>query len=240
MRRKRPLDRRANPVRDASLIVIASEDRHAVRQYFDFFAATRIQFKVLETEDGKSAPEHVLSRLDEYATEFEIGEGDILWLVCDCDHWVRPNHIQNLTQVLQLCRQKGYRVALSNPCFDLWLLLHFSDMPEGALTCPEVAARLRSSAGGYDKTKVYKLPIDDARVSAAVGRAAGAHKPSQEIPVGLQTGVHLIIQELVQRQIITVPTAPAAAGRPGRSARRRPRPTAGGASEISRGRAAGS
>ncbi len=96
MRKKRPLDRQANPVRDAGLIVIASEARYAVRQYFDYFESTRIQFKILETYDGKSAPEHVLNRLNEYAEEFEIGEEDSLWLVCDCDHWTEPSHIGNL------------------------------------------------------------------------------------------------------------------------------------------------
>src|SRR5205823_4039993 len=98
--------------------------------------------------------EHVLNRLNEYTEEFEIGEGDMFWVVCDCDHWVEPNHIKNLTHVLQQCRQKGIRVALSNPCFDLWLLLHFADFPtEDVLTCNEVADRLRAAAGGYDKTK---------------------------------------------------------------------------------------
>jgi hypothetical protein len=76
MRKKRPLDRSANVVRDASLIVIASEDKYAVRQYFEFFRSTKIQFKVLETDDGKSAPEHVLARLVEYMKEYDIGEGD--------------------------------------------------------------------------------------------------------------------------------------------------------------------
>jgi hypothetical protein len=39
------------------LVVIASEDRYAVRQYFDFFESSRIQFRVLETQNGKSSPE---------------------------------------------------------------------------------------------------------------------------------------------------------------------------------------
>ncbi len=86
MRKKRPLDRSTSVVRDASLIVIASEDKYAVRQYFEFFRSTKIQFKVLETQDGKSAPEHVLTRLDEYMKEFDIGDGDEFWLVSDCDH----------------------------------------------------------------------------------------------------------------------------------------------------------
>ncbi len=205
MRKKRPLDRTVNPVRDASLVVIASEDRYAVRQYFDFFESTRIQFRVLETREGKSAPEHVLDRITEYIDEFEIGDGDTFWVVCDCDHWVRPNHIQNLTLVLQQCRQKGIHVALSNPYFDLWLLLHFADFPaEDMLTCNEVADRLRSAAGGYDKTRVYNLQIDNEKVSDAMKRAADRHPLLEEIPKQLQTAVHLIIRSLVTKRIISV------------------------------------
>jgi hypothetical protein len=211
MRRKRPLDRRANPVRDANLVVIASEDRYAVRQYFDFFQSTRIQFKVLETQDGKSAPAHVLTRLNEYLAEFEIGEGDSFWIVCDCDHWVESSHIRNLTQVLRECRQKSIQVALSNPCFDLWLLLHFADFPpDDTLTCDEVADLLRAAAGSYDKTKVYNLKIDDEKVAAAVKRAADKHPSPEEIPTRPQTAVHLIIQSLVAKRIISVRPAPEA------------------------------
>ncbi len=220
MRKKRPLDRKAKPVRDASLVVIASEDRYAVRQYFDFFESTRIQFRVLETEDGRSAPQHVLNRINEYIEDFEIGEGDAFWVVCDCDHWVEPNHIQNLTHVLQQCRQKGIQVALSNPCFDLWLLLHFADYPaEETLTCERVAGRLRTAAGGYNKKKVYNLQIDDEKVLAAVKRASVQHPTLEEIPQRLQTAVHLIIQSLVAKRIISVRPTPDNAGGAGKKSR---------------------
>jgi hypothetical protein len=214
MRKKRPLDREAKRVRDASLVVIASEDRYAVRQYFDFFESTRIQFRVLDTLDGKSAPEHVLDRINKYIEEFEIGEGDTFWVVCDCDHWVEPNHIKNLTDVLRHCRQKDIQVALSNPCFDLWLLLHFADFPkENMLACSEVADRLRVAAGGYDKTKVYNLQIDNQKVSAAVRRADTKHPSLEEIPTQLQTAVHRIIRDLFNKQIISIrPTCDKAVG----------------------------
>jgi hypothetical protein len=209
MRKKRPLDRKTKPFRDASLVVIASEDTYAVRQYFDFFESTRIQFRVLETEDGKSAPEHVLNRINDYFKDFEIGEGDTFWVVCDCDHWVKPDHIQNLTHVLQRCRQQGIQIALSNPCFDLWLLLRFADYPaDETLTCDQVADRLRTAASGYNKKKVYNLQIDDQKVSAAVRRASVKHPTLEEIPRRLQTAVHLIIQSLVAKRIITVRPGP--------------------------------
>jgi hypothetical protein len=203
MRKKRPLDRSAKVVRDASLIVIASEDKYAVRQYFEFFRSTKIQFKVLETDDGKSAPEHVLARLIEYKKEYDIGEGDEFWLVCDCDHWIERGHIKNLTQVIQVCRQKGIQVALTNPCFELWLLLHFVEFPtETKLKCAEIEKRLRKAAGFYDKTKVYNVPIDMDGVKAAVKRSADNQQASSEIPDRPQTAVHLIIQHLLARGII--------------------------------------
>src|ERR1700730_6294733 len=153
MRKKRPLDRSTNVVRDANLIVIASEDTYAVRQYFDFFRSTRIQFKILETEEGRSAPEQVLARIDKYMKEYEIGAGDEFWLVCDCDHWVNSGHIKNLRRVIQACGQKGIRIALSNPCFELWLLLHFAEFPtENKLTRTQVEKKIRDAVGSYDKT----------------------------------------------------------------------------------------
>ncbi len=216
MRKRRALDRTLNPVRDASLVVIASEDRYAVQQYFDFFESTRVQFRVLETRDGKSAPQHVLDRIDEYIEEFEIDDGDSFWVVTDCDHWVQPNHIGNLTHVLRQCRQKGINVAVCNPCFDLWLLLHFAEFPEETtLTCDEIGDRLRTAAGGYDKTRIYNLPIDIEKVSQAVKRASARHLSPAEIPTHLQTAVHLIIQDLVARRIISVRTARRKSSEPG-------------------------
>ena len=63
MRKKRPIQRIENRTRDASLVVIASEDRFAVKQYFELFQSTRIQFHVLETDHGESSPKHVMARL---------------------------------------------------------------------------------------------------------------------------------------------------------------------------------
>ena len=211
MRKRRPLDRTLNPVRDADLIVIASEDEYAVKQYFAFFRSHRIQFIVLPTEDGRGAPTHVLPRLDEFRLKHGIEVGDVLGLVTDCDHWVGPNHIHNLRHVLQQCRQKGIEVALSNPCFELWLLLHFAEFPTGAsLTCGETDSLLRAGVKnldrtkGYDKKKVYNLPITDESVAAAVKRAAENYSADDLIPTRPQTAVHLIIQSLLDRGIIAV------------------------------------
>lgn len=205
MRRKRPLDRSSGVVRDANLIVIASEDKYAVRQYFDFFHSTKIQFEVLETNDGRSSPEHVLARLDGYMKLHEIGEGDEFWLVCDCDHWIASGHIDNLVRVTQECRQKGIKVALSNPSFELWLLLHFAEFPrDNNLSTAVAEERIRAAVGAYDKTKVYNLEITHQRVQAAIKRSSENFDSSNAIPNRPQTAVHLIIQDLVARGMISI------------------------------------
>jgi hypothetical protein len=60
-RKKRPLDRDGGALRDARLVVIASEDTLAVRDYFSRFRLRRVQFRILPTEGGRSAPQHVVS-----------------------------------------------------------------------------------------------------------------------------------------------------------------------------------
>src|SRR5262249_10638625 len=89
----------------------------------------KIHIEVLTRESpGESAPDAVLRRLDDFQTTYLLEEEDSLWLVCDRDRqsW-KPGMI---AAVAQACAQKGYELALNNPCFEIWLLLHFQDVPQ--------------------------------------------------------------------------------------------------------------
>jgi hypothetical protein len=101
-RRQRPLIRDTDTLRDASLIVIASEDTYAVERYFRRFRPRRVQFRFLPTEQGRSSPQAILDRLDAYRSEFQIGGDDELWYCGDTDHWITGNHLPNLHRVLTL------------------------------------------------------------------------------------------------------------------------------------------
>jgi len=205
MRKKRPLERTSGVQRDATLVVIASEDRYAVKQYFERFRSSRIQFRVLPTEDGRSSPAQVMARLESYKKNFDFGEGDRFWLVCDLDHWAEAGHIQNLTEVIRRCRQQRVGVALSSPCFEYWLLLHFRDPPtEQVSNCQPVCDLLRAAAGGYNKTKTDQLPITLDAVRKAVGRAsADDASESKIIPTKNQTAVYRIVEDLLAKGIVT-------------------------------------
>lgn len=54
----------------------------------------------------------------------EEGEIDEIWCVFDVE-W--PLNHPNLRSAVDLARSKRIRLAISNPCFELWLVLHYRD-----------------------------------------------------------------------------------------------------------------
>lgn len=203
-RKPRPLERNSGEYRDATLVVIASEDTHAVQHYFTRFRPRRVQFRVLPAEDGRSAPEHIIERLDQFRAEFLIEEDDQLWYCGDTDHWAERNHLPNLLQVLQHCRQSGYQVALSNPCFELWLLLHFSELPPGTKKCEAICDALRLVANGYSKDRGCHLPITTEMIQKAVQRANALDAGTEEIPKTPTTRIFRILNLLILRESIVI------------------------------------
>ena len=119
--------------RDASLVVIACEGAVTEPKYFNGLKerlhSPRIHVEVVLRQDRtQSSPDAVLRHLDAFAEAWFLRDGDTLWLVVDRDpqSW-KPAMIAD---VAQRCYHKGYLLALSNPCFELWLLLHFEDVPQ--------------------------------------------------------------------------------------------------------------
>jgi len=207
-RKKRTLDRDSGVVRDASLVIIASEDTYAVKQYFRRFRTRRVEFKVLETHDCHSSPKDVMTRLDKYNAEEATVDGDQFWICVDSDHWIEPNHIDNLVQVVRECRQKGYGVALSNPCFELWLLLHFRDFQASDVPCRcgEVEKQLRLVVGGYRKDNITALPLTVGGVQLAIERALKLDTDDQVLPKKPATRVYKLLEVLLQRESIDLYT----------------------------------
>jgi hypothetical protein len=155
-KRSRPLVRDGETNRDANLVIIATEDTHAPKQYFRIFGTPRIQVHVLPTEAGLSSPRHVLDRLSDYIEEYRMMDEDEFWLMLDTDHWIVPNHLPNFTQVCTEAMQKGFSLAHGNPCFEVWLLLHATDLgPDDQFQKgEEVEGRLREELGSYNKCRL--------------------------------------------------------------------------------------
>lgn len=209
---------RREAFRDARLIVIASEGKDTERIYFKALAKEytnpRVHVHILkrsEDEKNNSSPEHVLEQLNEYKCQYELEADDELWLVTDKDHWTEAM----LSRVATECMQDvSMHMALSNPCFELWLLLHLVDVasltPEEQLlwmenrrksksSNPYLKVLLRQKMGSYHESAYDVLTLIQ-HVEVAIERARLLDKnPADRWPQTLGTRVYLLAESVMNR-----------------------------------------
>jgi hypothetical protein len=204
-RQVRPLgrDRQQENLRDSRLFLIACDDRYAPKQYFDFFRLPRIKIVVDATEDSKSDPRHVLERLRKRRKDEQLQPDDECWLVLDTDHNTKPNHRPNLITTIRDARDDGIRVALSFPCFELWLLLHHIDEEyvKSLWKCGDVESKIRSYVGEYNKTNLKPDHYGDGSASNATLRAERLDETitSGDIPDFPTTRIYRLIRAIVSK-----------------------------------------
>ncbi len=76
----------------------------------------------------------------------EKDEPDDIW--CVLDHDDRPN----INDIVQKMKRAGFNVAFSNPCFELWFLLHYK-YTTSHLSSSETKSELKTYIKDYDKSK---------------------------------------------------------------------------------------
>ncbi len=196
------------------MFVVATEDTHAPKQYFALFKNERIHLEVLGTRTGEgSDPGTVVKRLEAFADKYQIAEDDQLWALLDTDHWVDVSHRKNLVEAIQNARRRTWHVAMSNPCFDFWLLLHHEDVAPGTRfgVCRDVGARIRAVLGEFNKSnlKAEHYPIE--KVKLAIARARGlepeenfAGAAADHWPENAGTRVFLLMEALAAAGLVEI------------------------------------
>lgn len=216
-RERRPYTR-TSEVRDAKLLVIATEGQKTEYDYFSGLSAsllsepTRLHIKLLERNESNSSPRYIIGLIDKFVAKnaIALNEGDELWLVIDRDKqsWSE----EEISEVAQQCMQKDYGLALSNPCFELWLLLHGRDVAafyteeekqalfenkkvssKRTLLKKEVSAVM----AGYNPSKIV---IEDfiPLLESAIQRAKSLDtNPNHRWPISLGTRVYLLVEKIL-------------------------------------------
>ncbi len=215
--------KRKTGLRDHRLFIIAAEGSDTEKLYFEAiknkFRITRVQIEVLKRTDfgineTNSSPIDVLKTLDEFKKRYHLKSDDQLWLVIDRD---RQNiKDKQLSEIAQQIVQKKYFLALSNPCFELWLLLHFENprdwdenkqdeyfenKKEGAKRLLE--RLLSAHLEGYDKA-AYDTEKLMAQIDAAITHAEYLPiKENERWHSTLGTKVGELVAQLIPQSTIT-------------------------------------
>lgn len=82
-------------------------------------------------------------------------DGDMLWFVFDVDDF----YCDKLVEAIKEANKNGIKIAFSNECFELWLLLHFQK-PSGAISRDDFESKIRENVKGFKKGQnVFDLII---------------------------------------------------------------------------------
>jgi hypothetical protein len=128
---------------------------------------------------------------------------DEIWCVFDVDEHAK------LADARRQARDNGIELAVSNPCFELWALLHFQSQT-AYLERQAARSRLKAHLPGYDKD----LPFERLRASYEEAVRRAAHLESRCEEKGCpgdnpSTGVHRLTEHI--RNKTPIPDPPAAA-----------------------------
>ena len=114
--------------------MIASEGTETEPRYFEEFKSSEwhqdksIFIEVLERKNLGSNPQRVLKQLKDFKKEYRLTDRDELWMLIDRDRqaWT----VAEIDRVAQECLQSNFGFAMSNPAFEIWLLLHLKNLNE--------------------------------------------------------------------------------------------------------------
>jgi len=142
------------------MIIIATEGSVTEVEYFSqlqehaVLSSLRFQIKVIPPTENKSAPNQVIKSLTNFKREYQIKANDELWMVIDRDRWT----VQMLSEIHRQCKQKGIGLCISNPCFELWLILHYQDITTfGADTQELLQTNQKQHGQSYAKRYISDL-----------------------------------------------------------------------------------
>lgn len=191
-RKPRPLNRTIAHLRDTRLVIIAAEGRKTEKQYFRLFRDHRVQVIVIPSDDNRSAPEYILERLNQFARTYQIGQDDELWLMIDTDRWGD----RKLAEICREAVKKDYWLAISNPCFEVWLYLHLGDIDETITTCQGFKRLLRDTLGAYNSSRLDLSKFEN-KIALAIERAKQlSPDEDRRWPQSVGTHVYKVVEKI--------------------------------------------
>jgi hypothetical protein len=179
------------------LFVIACEGEETEPQYFNLLKSFLLNEKVrLKPLSGKKKTSctQVLDKLKRHLRENNVMEPYEAWLVIDKD----DNQEKDLRKIYEWSQSKdNYGLALSNPKFEYWLLLHF-DEAKGVQSSVQCSERLKRHLPDYDKGIDCRKITQD-KITDAVKRAKQRdNPPCPDWPKNVGTTVYRLVEKLIQ------------------------------------------
>lgn len=187
-------------------LLVVCEGSKTEPQYFqEIKQQCRLQSCILHSDSG-TAPFSVVTCAERIFKEGKTPFGpkgfDAVYAVFDRD--THPQYIQALNKAAQLNKQLknderqdvSFIAVPSNPCFELWLLLHFRDV-QAYCSSQEMISQLRLFLGSYDKAQHGLYALTRATWKTARTRANALNQKGSPHTQTLYTEAVTLVDKLL-------------------------------------------
>lgn len=126
-----------------------------------------------------------------------LPEFDAVWCVFDVEN---PRHNQTFDRAVQVADENGFHLAVSNPAFEFWYVLHFERTTRPFADGDELKEYLRRHIPGYQAA----MSVFDKLLPSTPMALQHARNILENHPQGEQrfpnpsTQVHLLVEELIE------------------------------------------
>jgi hypothetical protein len=169
---------------------------------------------VLPIRHSRSTNSHPLTIIKEARQEIDgcetyFPELDVVCILVD-----RDSQSFLLTQYIEaesLCRKNNFRLYVTNPCFELWLLFHYSDLlnysleeilenkKTGKRTKTELLLRDDYLQGSFSKTRIQFVRNYVDHVSTAIENSKKYAVTLDRLKSNIGTNIGLLLEEMMDQ-----------------------------------------
>lgn len=118
------------------------------------------------------------------------GAFDEVWCVFDVDQF-------DIDAAVREARRRKIRLAISNPCFEIWLLLHHADCSAYCAGYPDVERRLKKQVPTYDKANLDFTAFEPG-IGEAINRARRLDPTGSDHQRNPSTNVWQLVEKIME------------------------------------------
>lgn len=206
------------------VIIISCEGKVTEPGYFNTIKSklsehisSLIEIEIVQKKGNESDPKSVLNNLEVHCqSKYDYkNDHDVLWIVCDREKVdIRKRHLE---KIIPECHSKGYKLALTNPLFEFWVLMHVVDISKYTheeLFCnkkisnsrkfiDKEISNLMEGNGGYNKKSFNPNIVSLENIKKAIDQEKSFTNTVPEILDNLGSNISQIVLDILDESALS-------------------------------------